>query len=196
MWIKSMLVFLFCFCFLRYEIGKCACIVLAICRCVMTQTRHCRAHWVGDKVGCSCSLIIIKRQTSLALRILYCDIWPLCLAARTEQTRFPSLPTLEDNILYVWHVVPVWLFSFCNLKITFQVAMQSMAVQPFGVYKERNTQMRVNGCLDKCALSLFLSVCCVVQSVCSVQCMFACDWTGQQVALLLRRAAGWVAAEE
>lgn len=40
----------------------------------------------GNGTDCSCSLIIIKRQTSLALRFLiYCDVWPPCLATRTEQ---------------------------------------------------------------------------------------------------------------
>lgn len=128
---------------------------------VMTQARQSGAR--GDGAGCSCSLIIIKRQTSLALRILiYCDVWPLRLATRTEQPPHPRLPSPYTGAWHlffnVWSVTPVWLFSFCNLKLTSPVATQSMAMSPHNetrVLSNRHSNMYQRVCEWSCFISFF-----------------------------------------
>lgn len=81
---------------------QCARIVLAIRR---LWWRSCHGGAWGRGGGCVCSLIIMKRQTSLALRILYCDVWPLCLATN----RADPLPPISCPAPYTRGTTPLKL---------------------------------------------------------------------------------------
>lgn len=118
-------------------------VVLALVR--LWWRRPDAAGWsgIGDGAGCTSSLIIIKRQTSLALRILlYIVTFDLCVWP-LEQSRPPPPSHLgNDTSLFLYfYFYFLFLcgevssrfdcFSFCNLKITSQGATRSTAMLPY-----------------------------------------------------------------
>ena len=122
------------------------------CTVVMTQARRGGGvRGIGDGAGCVCSLIIIKRQTSLALRILlYIVTFDLCVWP-LEQSRPPPPSHLGNDtslFLFMWgSVAPVWLFLlFCNLKITSQVATAMLPYNETRVLRNRHSNVYQRVC--------------------------------------------------